>query len=82
MFADNTVVETIITEALNITVSDMALIINNSFEHLRRQSFANIRPKTQMSKLQIQNNDFYSFELGFLDLDNSWRRVGNGILSN
>jgi len=72
LFADNTVVETIITEALNITVSDMALIINNSFEHLRRQSFANIRPKTQMSKLQIQNNDFYSFELGFLDLDNSW----------
>ena len=77
LFANNQV-ESIITEAFNITVSDVAKIINNSFEHLQRQSFTRIRPApgNLMSELKIINNDFHNFEPGFLQLSHDWDDSG------
>ena len=65
-------VEALITEALSVTVRDEASITNNIFDHLQSQSITNIKPKTQMSKLEFINNSFQAFERGFLEVHPDW----------
>ena len=66
-------VEALITEALNVSVSEEATITDNIFDHLQSQSLlANIKPKTQMSKLTFLNNSFQSYERGFLEVHPDW----------
>ena len=74
----NNLVESLVQEAVCINVSDVASIINNTFEHVRKQSFTAIQPKTQMSKLKIGNNDFHNFEPGFLELNSEWASSKRG----
>ena len=65
-------VEALITEALDVSVSEEATITDNIFEHLQSQSLRNIKPKTQMSKLEFLNNSFQAFERGFLEVHPDW----------
>ena len=65
-------VESLITEALNVSVTEEAAITDNIFDHLQSQSLANIKPKTQMSKLDFLNNSFQAFERGFLEVHPDW----------
>ena len=65
-------VEALITEALSVVVSDEASITHNNFDHLQSQSLTNIKPKTQMSKLEFINNSFQAFERGFLEVHPDW----------
>lgn len=65
-------VEALITEALNVSVREEAAITDNIFDHLQSQSLANIKPKTQMSKLDFLNNSFQAFERGFLEVHPDW----------
>ena len=66
-------VEALITEALNVSVREEAEITNNIFDHLQSQSLlSNIKPKTQMSKLEFLNNSFQAFERGFLEVHPDW----------
>ena len=65
-------VEALNTEALSVSVSEEASITDNIFDHLQHHSLTNIKPKTQMSKLEFINNSFRAFERGFLEVHPDW----------
>ena len=76
----NNLVEDVITEALDLTVFGVVLIINNTFEHLQTQSFEGIHPAEEAgeqslesaAKLVFINNRIGSYEREFLTLKQDW----------
>ena len=71
----NNDVEVLVTEALMLTVSELARIANNTFQHLQLKSFTNVSPLAKSSVLEIRNNRIENFESGFLILNSDWDRL-------
>ena len=71
----NNLVEVLVTEALQLRVSELALIVNNTFQHLQLKSFTDVAPLTKSSAMEIKSNSVENFESGFLIINQNWKNL-------